>query len=315
VSFFLGLGGDKANQQTIKLPKHQVEILSLEEAPIGLYGEHNHNHLLSSEEAGWNNLDLIYEIEPAGEMPGAIALAHVLIVPQGEFQASFQIEGQWHHEEYRRGDVALIPAGSFFPTVKVDRDVPLIDLFLSPEVILKATGESASRVELRSQFKVQDPLIQQIAIALKTELATANKDSQLYADSMATALGAHLLRHYGIKKSVVKEYRGGLTNYQLKTVVEYIQEHLDQNLNLDLLASLINISPHYFACLFKQSTGNSPHKYITNCRLEKSKMLLRQNNLAIAFICQEVGFKNQSHFTRVFRRQYHITPKSYQNLF
>jgi AraC family transcriptional regulator len=288
--------------------------LSLEEAPISLYGEHNHNQLLSSEEVGWKNLGLIYELEPAGEMPGAIASSHVLIVPLGEFQASFQIEGQSQQEEYRPGDVALIPAGSFFPTVQVDRDVPLIDLFLPPDALLKAMGESATKVELRSQFKVQDPLIQQIALALKTELATAREDSQLYADSMATALGAHLLRHYGVKNTV-KEYRGGLTNYQLKIVIEYIQEHLDHDLNLDLLASLINISPHYFACLFKQSTGTSPHKYITNCRLEKSQVLLRQNDLAIAYICQEVGFKNQSHFTRVFRQKYHITPKSYQNLF
>jgi AraC-like DNA-binding protein len=119
-------------------------------------------------------------------------------------------------------------------------------------------------------------LIQQIAIALKTELAIAGEDSRLYADSMATALGAHLLRRYGVENSVVKEYRGGLTNYQLKIVIEYIQEHLDFNLNLDLLASLINISPHYFASLFKQSTGTSPHKYITSCRLEKAKILLRQ---------------------------------------
>ena len=102
---------------------------------------------------------------------------------------------------------------------------------------------------------------------------------------------------------------------QLKIIIEYIREHLDRSLSLDLLASLINISPHYFASLFKQSTGTSPHKYITNCRLEKAKVLLRQRDLPIAFICQEVGFKNQSHFTRVFRQHFHITPKAYQDLF
>ncbi len=284
--------------------------MSLEESPINLYGEHDHNHLLSSQKAGWDKLDLIYELEPAGEMPETIALTHILIAAQGEFKASFQIEGKWHEEQYLKGDVALIPAGSLFPRVKTDRDVPLIDLFLPPDVLLNGMGASAAKVELRSQLKVQDPLIQQIALALKTELAIAGEDSRLYADSMATALGAHLLRRYGVKNSVVKEYRGGLTNYQLKMVVEYIQEHLDHNLNLDLLASLINISPHYFASLFKQSTGTSPHKYITNCRLAKAKILLRQNKLAIAFICQEVGFKNKSHFTRVFRQHYQITPKA-----
>jgi AraC family transcriptional regulator len=139
--------------------------LSLEESPIYLYGEHNHQHLLSSQEAGWNNLGLVYELEPAGEMPETIALTHVLVVAQGEFQASFHVEGKWHEEQYLKGDVALISAGSLFPKVKIDRDVPLIDLFLPPDVLLNAMGASTAKVELhsklhkRSQFKVQDPLI------------------------------------------------------------------------------------------------------------------------------------------------------------
>ncbi len=274
-----------------------------------------HTHLLSSDTAGWDKLELIYELEPAGEMPEAVTPRHVLIVCQGEFQASFQINRQWHHEQYSKGDVAFIPAGELFPRVKTDREVPLIDLFLSSDVLI-AVGETAdSNVRLRSHFKVQDPLIQQIALALKTELEIAGEDSKLYADSLAIGLAAHLLRRYGVKNSVIKKYRGGLPPYQLKIIIEYIQENLDRNLSLDLLANLIQISPHYFASLFKQCTGLPPHQYITQCRLEKAKTLLRQRDLPIALVCQEVGFKNQSHFTRVFRQHFQITPKAYQDLF
>ena len=287
--------------------------MSTDESFISLYGDREHEHLLDSDRFGWNKLGLIYELEPAGEMPEAVTLAHTLVVCQGEFQASFKINGQWHHEQYSKGDIALIAAGELFPKVRTDRDVPLIDLFLPPDVLLNAIGESV-KTQLRSRFKLRDPLIQQMALALKTELATAGEDSKLYADSMATALAAHLLQRYGVK-NVVKEYRGGLPPYQFKIIIEYIQEHLDRSLSLDLLASLINISPHYFASLFKQSTGTPPHKYITNCRLEKAKTLLRQRDLPIAFICQEVGFKNQSHFTRVFRQHFQITPKAYRDLF
>ena len=154
-----------------------------------------------------------------------------------------------------------------------------------------------------------------MALALRSKLETAGENSKLYADSMAIALGAHLLQRYAAKNSVVKEYTGGLPPYQSKVVIEYIQEHLDQSLTLTKLASLINISPHYFASLFKQSIGTPPHKYITKCRLEKAKTLLHQKDLPIAFICQEVGFQNQSHFTRVFRQHFQITPKAYQDLF
>ncbi|MBE9047853.1 helix-turn-helix transcriptional regulator [Pleurocapsales cyanobacterium LEGE 10410] len=274
-----------------------------------------HEHLLDSDRVGWEKLGLVYELEPAGEMPEAVAPNHILVVCQGEFQASFQINGQWHHEQYTQGDVALFAAGELFPRVKTDRKVPLIDLFLPPDILFDAMGETASKIQLRSHFKFHDPLIQQMALALKTELELADEDSKLYADSMATALGAHLLRRYTVKKSIIKEYKGGLPSYQSKKVVEYIQENLDQNLSLSLLASLVHISPHYFASLFKQSTGTSPHKYITNSRLEKAKTLLHQRDLPLALICQEVGFKNQSHFTRVFRQHFHITPKAYRDLF
>ena len=282
----------------------------------GLYNsDREHEHLLDSDRFGWDKLGLIYELEPPGEMPEAVTLTHTLVVCQGEFQASFQINRQWHHEQYTKGDIALFAAGELFPRVKTDRNVPLIDLFLPPEVLINAIGETSIKAQLRSHFKLRDPLIQQMALALKTELELAGKDSKLYADSMATALGAHLLQRYADKNSVIREYKGGLSSCQLKIVIEYIQEHLDRSLSLDLLAGLVNISPHYFASLFKQSVGTSPHKYITNCRLEKAKTILRQTDLPLAFICQEVGFKNQSHFTRVFRQHFQITPKAYRDLF
>jgi AraC family transcriptional regulator len=271
--------------------------------------------IYNSDTAGWNKLGLIYELEPAGEMPEEVTLSNVLVVSLGEFQASFQINGQWHREQYTKGNIALFAADELFPRVKTDREVPLIDLFLPTDILVDAVGETASKIQLRSRLKFRDPLIQQMALALKSELEIAGEDSKLYADSMATALATHLLSRYGVKNSVVKKYRGGLPPYQLKIIIEYIQEHLDCDLSLDLLAGLIEISPHYFASLFKKSTGLPPHQYITNCRLEKAKVLLRQRNLPIVFICQEVGFKNQSHFTRVFRQHFKITPKVYQDLF
>ncbi|MEL6494322.1 MAG: AraC family transcriptional regulator [Cyanobacteria bacterium J06623_7] len=286
------------------------------EFPTDLNGEYiEHTHLLTSDRAGWKDLSLIYELEPAGVMPESVTPSHAVILCLGDFQGSFYLDGQWHYEQYTQGDVALVGAGEILPRFRTDREVPLIELFLQPDTLLQSLGEVADhKVKLRSHFRIQDPLIQQIAIALKTELEIAQADSKQYADSMAVALGAHLVRRYGVKQSVVKAYSGGLTPSQLRIVVEYIQTHLDLDLSLNTLASLVHLSSHYFASLFKQSTGLSPHKYITQCRLEKAQQLLRQD-LAIAFICQSVGFKNQSHFTRVFRQHFNITPKAYRDLF
>ena len=291
--------------------------MSFEAFPTDLNGEYiEHKHLLTSDRAGWDSLSLIYEVEPAGEMPESVTPSHAVILSLGDFEGSFYLDGQWHQQQYSQGDIALIAAGELFPRFRVDRQVPLVELFLSPDSLLQGVGKiDNSQVRLRSHFQLQDPLIQQMALALKTELETAQADSKQYADSMATALGAHLLSRYGVKHSVVKEYRGGLTPSQLRTVIEYVQTHLDRELNLNALANLIHLSPHYFASLFKQSIGVSPHKYITQRRLAKAQQLLRQEDLPIAFVCQSVGFKNQSHFTKVFRQHFKITPKAYRDLF
>ena len=92
----------------------------------GIYNSDlEHEHLLDSDRAGWNKLGLIYELEPAGEMPEEVTFSHVLVVCQKEFQASFKIAGQWHHQQYTKGDIALFAAGELFPRVKTDREVPL----------------------------------------------------------------------------------------------------------------------------------------------------------------------------------------------
>ncbi|MEC4819462.1 MAG: AraC family transcriptional regulator, partial [Scytonema sp. PMC 1069.18] len=92
-----------------------------------------------------------------------------------------------------------------------------------------------------------------------------------------------------------------------------IHNHLDENLTLAELAAIVQMSPHYFASLFKQSTGLAPHQYLTQCRIERAKRLLLHRNLTIVEICHTVGFQNQSHFTKVFRQHTGTTPKAYRD--
>lgn len=164
-----------------------------------------------------------------------------------------------------------------------------------------------------TQWQIRDPLIQHMGLALKTELEAGDADGQLYADSMATTLSLHLLRRYSSWEKEIWEYTGGLPKYKLRKAIAYIQEHLDQNLTLAELAAVVQMSSHYFASLFKQSTGLTPHQHVTQCRIERAKHLLRQQELTIVEISQQVGFQNQSHFTRVFRQYTKMTPKAYRD--
>jgi AraC family transcriptional regulator len=66
----------------------------------------------------------------------------------------------------------------------------------------------------------------------------------------------------------------------IKQQVYYIHTHLNRDLSLAELASVINISPTYFAGLFKQAMGISPHQYVIQQRVEREKLMLSKTDLA-----------------------------------
>jgi AraC family transcriptional regulator len=109
-----------------------------------------HLHLLSSFEAGWDGLNLIYELEPANEMPATDLEHHFIIIAENDFRASFMFNGSWKHVDYASGDIAIIPATETFPRTLVDREVPLIELFLEPAMLARAAFDSVDvdRIEL-----------------------------------------------------------------------------------------------------------------------------------------------------------------------
>ncbi|MGL5064874.1 MAG: helix-turn-helix transcriptional regulator [Microcoleus sp.] len=272
-----------------------------------------HLHLLSSFEAQWEGVNLIYELEPADEMPETYLSQHFILIPLDNFRATYLLDGRWQHVDYAKGDIAILPATQSLPKTQVDREVPLLELFLETATFDRAAGDWADKIELVPQLQIRDPLIEHMGLALKTELEIGAADSRLYAESMAVALAAHLLRRYCSHPQKIKNCTGGLPNYQLRQAVSYINEHLDRNLTLAEIAAAARMSPNYFASLFKQSTGITPHHYVMQCRIEKAKQLLQCQQLTIVEICHEVGFASQSHFTKVFRQHTQTTPKAYRD--
>lgn len=71
-------------------------------------------------------------------------------------------------------------------------------------------------------------------------------------------------------------------------------------------------APPHFACLFKGATGQTPHQYVTTCRMECVQHLLTETTLPLHEIDARVGYADQSHFTALFRQHVATTPKSYR---
>jgi len=165
-------------------------------------------------------------------------------------------------------------------------------------------------VELMPLLATHDALIHSMALALKVELEAAQASGRMYAESIAQTLAIHLLHNYSVHQQPLKELAPqGLPKYKLHQVTDYINDYLDQDLSLTEMATMVQMSPFHFARLFKQSTGLAPNQFVIRCRVERAKELLLRGELAIADIATAVGFANQSHLTRHFKRIVGITPK------
>ncbi|MCI1476959.1 MAG: response regulator [Clostridium beijerinckii] len=93
---------------------------------------------------------------------------------------------------------------------------------------------------------------------------------------------------------------------------QYIAIHYGKDLNLDILASHVYLTPRYLSYVFIQETGCGINKYIKAIRMQKAKELLENTNMKIASICEKVGYNNVSYFCQSFREFYGKSPEKYR---
>jgi AraC family transcriptional regulator len=121
-----------------------------------------------------------------------------------------------------------------------------------------------------------------------------------------------LIRPQPTTSTVARPLCGGLQVWQQKRVVEFIEQHLAEDVSLAALAALADLSLYHFARLFKQSFGAPPHRYHMVRRMERARGLLQRPELSVTEIGIQIGFRETSSFTRAFRKFTGLTPTEYR---
>jgi AraC family transcriptional regulator len=206
-----------------------------------------------------------------------------------------------------RSPITWLEVGDPTEALEVYPDLDLMD---------RLAGGTA---EVRPSFGAPDGVVFAVASRLRgAHLAGAHLDAgagaltDVEASTLAHLLVRHLLRRYGrgpgpgtrTGRGPAGELRPG----DVDVVAEYARAHLADVITLDGLAGAVSLSPYHFARSFRATTGMTPHAFVTEHRLMVARDRLLRGDASVTGIALSVGFSNISHFRRLFRRRYGLTP-------
>lgn len=118
--------------------------------------------------------------------------------------------------------------------------------------------------------------------------------------------------NYLLARSFTYEKEIAKTSTLIERINAYIHEHYQSDIGRNELATVFYLAPEYLAKLYYKKTGKYLNDYIREYRIEKAKWLLRNKDLRVSDIAQEVGIDNYSYFSTLFKKYVGVSPSEYR---
>jgi AraC family transcriptional regulator len=255
---------------------------------------------------------------PNLELSDVMFRRHVVVITMNEqpIACEYRKQGRFRRFLKIKGSISIFPSHCPF-SLRLDNGAQKsgisILLALDPIFLKQVATEvnlNPDRLELVEQRRQSDPALLHVARALQSGIGTGDFLDPLYREALSRALAIHLLREYCSGKPEINCREPGLPPDKLKRALGYIQDRLDTELSVAGIAHAVSMSPYHFMRLFKKSTGKSPHQYVIEARVRKAKDLLATGKFSVCEAAYRVGFVDQSHLTRHFKRIFGLPPKA-----
>ncbi|MBR7099493.1 MAG: AraC family transcriptional regulator [Clostridia bacterium] len=218
----------------------------------------------------------------------------------------------------RAGDVAFIAGGSIHSAEPRNCDYTciLVNLTLlmkkSDTCMSFAHQISDGSVKLFPRLSQYDNSFSQLCTQLLQAYREKKKGYPFIIKSIIFSFFGTVLNEGLFTEEMPHSSHSESNALRMKTVLSYIEQHYGSPIRLRDLAAQIHISPNHFCRSFKEVTGQTPFEYITSYRLAKAQHALRTTDMGVTETALACGFNDVSHFIRLFRETYGVTPKRFQ---
>ena len=214
---------------------------------------------------------------------------------------------------YEPGSVSFTGPG-VIPPYRLTGDIEFVVMEVAPKFIVWAADELVAKrpIEIAQSFAVREQGIRHILLTMHHELLNGFQSGRLFGECIGLSLATALLTRHSTVPIRNGRYKGGLSQYKLRQVTEYIDVNLASALSLSEMADQLDMGPCHFARAFKESVGVSPHQYVLRRRIERALQLLKGSHPSLAEMSRELGFSSQGHFSTAFHRFVGVSPSSYR---
>ena len=129
---------------------------------------------------------------------------------------------------------------------------------------------------------------------------------------------ANTIRKAGIFQYLLAKFFDDAESYnndmlRFKKVIEYINDHVIEQIDTVTLASIANLNEVYFSNLFSKTFGIPPIKYVNQKKMNIAATMLAENKLSVKEIAYSLGYENETYFFLIFKKTFGITPSQYKN--
>jgi AraC family transcriptional regulator len=264
---------------------------------------------VSSEGLGWQGLVVEAGTNPSWEIDNVAIDGHYVALNAGPAPLLMEprLGRSFTGIVVPPGSLWLQPAGEGI-SLRVPSACEYASVVLDAERMARSV--SARRVVMRPAFGVRDDQLAHVLQAVVAEARGGGALGALYADALFEALAVHLALRYGDVRAPAG--RAVLAPQAVGRVLEYIEAHLHDDLRVEDLAGIAGTSAQYFARAFKRHAGEPPHAFVLRRRLERARDAVRTSDEPLFAIAQRLGFADQAHLTRLFRRRFGAPPGAYR---
>lgn len=241
----------------------------------------------------------------------------IVVYRNGLAEMSRRSGGPWRSARVEPGVVSILTRAEESQW-RWDQEIDVSHIYLSQSAIARVAGDVFDKdikdVEMEDIVRSEDPVLPMLITQFENELKCGVFGGRIYVDALKTQLCIHMLRHYA--KIICRDYRsyGRLSPAQRRLVVQYVEEHLDQNISLQDLAGLVQLSVFAFIRKFRADFQATPYGYVMAQRIKRAQQQLARKDVPLKVVAANCGFADQSHMNRVFRRLLNMTPVEFQRM-